>query len=161
MKKFLFQLSIVCSLAIMITMSGCTENYSNGERIGLMSKFSKKGLFFKTWEGDLVLTQTGMNQSANKDFEFSLDKDDYDETLRAKLDSAVTYGWKVKVRYHETFGYNWFGNRGETNYFVTSVEVLDKDIIGHQFGNFRNTSVVSDSALKGYIIDTLLVLRKH
>jgi hypothetical protein len=48
----------------------------------------------------------------------------------ANLDSAATYGWKVKIKYHETFGKNWFSNRGETNYFVNEVEVLDKNLQG-------------------------------
>jgi hypothetical protein len=32
---------------------GCGEGYSDGERTGIVSKFSKKGLVYKSWEGEL------------------------------------------------------------------------------------------------------------
>jgi hypothetical protein len=72
----------------------------------------------------------------------------------ATLDSAATYGWKVKVKYHETFGKNWFNNRGETNYFVKEVEVLDKDPIGNIFGNDQKAQPESG----GRVIDTIYVV---
>lgn len=124
MKNFLYVV-----LALIITGFGAsfliTENYSNGERIGYLGKFSKKGRFFKSWEGDLNVTQTGMNSSAL--FSFSVDNDDdNEEKLVAILDSAANFGWKIKVVYHEVYGYNWLRNRGETDFFVTDVVVLSK-----------------------------------
>ena len=43
---------------ITLTLTSCTENYPNGERIGMITQFSKSGLVFKTHEGHLNLTQT-------------------------------------------------------------------------------------------------------
>jgi hypothetical protein len=144
------KLFLLFSIAILFT--SCTENYSNGERIGMITKFSKKGLIWSSWEGTLNTTQTGMN-SANQ-FEFSVDNDVNDPKVIATLDSAATYGWKVKVKYHETFGKNWFNNRGETNYFVKEVEVLDKDPIGNIFGNDQKAQPESG----GKVIDTIYVV---
>jgi len=144
------KLFLLFSIAILFT--SCTENYSNGERIGMITKFSKKGLIWISWEGTLNTTQTGMN-SANQ-FEFSVDNDVNDPKVIATLDSAATYGWKVKVKYHETFGKNWFNNRGETNYFVKEVEVLDKDPIGNIFGNDQKAQPESG----GKVIDTIYVV---
>lgn len=144
------KLFLLFSIAILFT--SCTENYSNGERIGMITKFSKKGLIWSSWEGTLNTTQTGMN-SANQ-FEFSVDNDVNDPKVIAALDSAATYGWKVKVKYHETFGKNWFSNRGETNYFVKEVEVLDKDPIGNIFGNDQKAQPESG----GKVIDTIYVV---
>ena len=144
------KLFLLFSIAILFT--SCTENYSNGERIGMITKFSKKGLIWSSWEGTLNTTQTGMN-SANQ-FEFSVDNDVNDPKVIATLDSAATYGWKVKVKYHETFGKNWFNNRGETNYFVKEVEVLDKDPIGNIFGNDQKAQPESG----GRVIDTIYVV---
>lgn len=143
------KLFLLFSIAILFT--SCTENYSNGERIGMITKFSKKGLVWSSWEGTLNTTQTGMN-SANQ-FEFSVDNDDV-EFVGSTLDSAATYGWKVKIKYHEIFGKNWFSNRGETNYFVKEVQVLDKDPIGNIFGNDQKTQ--SESG--GKVIDTIYVV---
>ena len=130
--------------------TSCTENYSNGERIGMITKFSQKGLVFDSWEGSLNTTQTGMNSAAP--FEFSVDNDVNDPKVIATLDSAATEGWKVKIKYHETFGKNWFSNRGETNYFVKEVEVLDKDPMGSVFGN------KNDNSTGGRVVDTVYVV---
>ena len=126
--KFIF-----LALVAAITMTSCTENYSNGERIGMITKFSQKGLVWSSWEGTLNTTQTGMNSA--EPFEFSVDNDVNDPNVIATLDSAATQGWKVKIKYHETFGKNWFSNRGETNHFVKEVVVLDRNPIGSMFGN--------------------------
>lgn len=110
---------------VALSASGCSENYSNGERIGFVTKFSQRGIMWKSWEGELNLTQTGMNTSSL--FEFSVDNDHEDERVVKTLDSAATNGWKVKLRYHETAGKNWFSNRGDTDHFITEVVVLDRN----------------------------------
>lgn len=140
----------VAIIAAILTLSGCSENYSNGERIGVITQFSKTGNFWKSWEGHLNVTQTGMNSSVP--FDFSIDNDNEPEGLAKQLDSAAQYGWKVKLIYHETFGKNWFDNRGETNHFVNKIEVLSRDF-GNQFSSNK------DSAYRhGTIIDTIYVI---
>ena len=141
---------ISLSLGLALVMTSCTENYSNGERIGMITKFSQKGLVFDSWEGTLNTTQTGMNSA--QPFEFSVDNDVNDPKTIAKLDSAATYGWKVKIKYHQTFGKNWFSNRGETNFFVNEVHVLDKDPIGNMFGD-RTAAPTT-----GRVVDTIYVI---
>lgn len=154
MKSLLF-----AGIAILFFAS-CSENYSNGERIGLISKFSQKGAFWKSWEGDMVLTQTGMNQSANNDFEFSVDNDHEDANVIKMLDSAVNLGWKVKLTYHETIGKNWFENRGNTSHFITGVQIMDRDIVKHEFGGTPVGGMYSgiDSVRRGKVIDTIYVV---
>jgi hypothetical protein len=151
--KFIFMAFVVA-----LTMTSCTENYSNGERIGMITKFSQKGLIWNSWEGTLNTTQTGMNSA--EPFQFSVDNDVNDEKVIKTLDSAATYGWKVKIKYHETFAKNWFGNRGETNYFVKEVNVLDKNPIGSMFGNTdaKNDSKKCDCKTQGKVIDTIYVV---
>jgi hypothetical protein len=141
---------ISLSLGLALVMTSCTENYSNGERIGMITKFSQKGLVFDSWEGTLNTTQTGMNSA--QPFEFSVDNDVNDPKTIAKLDSAATYGWKVKIKYHQTFGKNWFSNRGETNFFVNEVQVLDKDPIGNMFGD------KAAAPTGGRVVDTIYVV---
>ncbi len=116
-----------------VLFTSCSENYSNGERIGVVTQFSKTGVVFKSNEGHLNVTQTGMNSSVP--FDFSIDNDNEPLGLIQTIDSAAQFGWKVKLVYHETFGKNWFGNRGETSHFVTECQVLEKN-----FGNAFNGS---------------------
>ena len=140
--------SIFAILMASLFLTSCSENYSNGERVGLITQFSKSGMIWKSYEGHLNMTQTGMNSSTP--FDFSIDNDREDQTIISKLDSAANLGWKVKITYHETFGKNWFNNRGETSHFVTGVEILDKNPVGHAFGG-TNQSV-------GKVVDTIYVV---
>lgn len=151
-------ITLLTIIALMFT--SCTENYSNGERIGMITQFSKTGLVFKTHEGHLNLTQTGMNSSSTKPFDFSVDRDNEDPKIVATLHSAATYGWKVKIKYHEVFGWNWFSNRGETDHFVSDVQVLDSNPIGHIFGDNDKTTSGSACGCKneGKVIDTIYVV---
>lgn len=149
--------NLFIALLGIIILSSCTENYSNGERIGMLTKFSQKGLVYDSWEGTLNTTQTGMNSSTP--FEFSVDNDVNDEKVIKTLDSAATNGWKVKIKYHQTYGKNWFSNRGETDYFVKEVDVLDKNPLGNLLGTPSNKSNKDcDCTTKGKVIDTIYVV---
>lgn len=140
--------SIITLLSIII-LTSCSENYSNGERIGVITQFSETGMIWKSWEGHLNVTQTGMNSSVP--FDFSIDNDRADQNVIKTLDSAAQHGWKVKLIYHETFGKNWFHNRGETSHFITEVQILERN-----FGNAFNGS--NQSKITGKIIDTIYVV---
>ena len=159
------KLKLLLGLVVTLFITSCTENYSNGERIGLVTQFSKTGLIFKTHEGHLNLTQTGMNSSSAVPFDFSVDADNEDPNIVAILDSAATYGWKVKIVYHETFGKNWFNNIGETAHFVTSVDILDRNPVGSIFNNKENnkenktnTNTECGCKVTGKVIYTIYVV---
>ena len=136
-------------LASVMLMTSCSENYSNGERVGMITKFTEKGIIWKSHEGHLNATQTGMNSAEG--FNFSVDNDKNDPVVIATLDSAASFGWKVKLEYHEVTGFNWFSNRGETDYFVNKVDVLDKNPMGMFGGNKETTTT-------GKVIDTIYVV---
>lgn len=143
---------LVAIVSALLMLQSCSENYSNGERIGLVTKFSRSGIIYKSWEGELHITQTGMNSTMN-DFEFSIDNDKEDQNVINQIDSAAQHGWKVKLTYHETFGKNWFRNRGSTSHYITGVEVLDKNMsMSQQFGQR------ADSSIRGHVIDTIYVI---
>jgi hypothetical protein len=145
MKKLFF----VSIASVLLMITSCSENYSNGERIGVITQFSETGLIWKSWEGHLNVTQTGMNSSVP--FDFSIDNDNPDQKVIKMLDSAAQHGWKVKLVYHETAGKNWFSNRGETNHFITKVEVLEKN-----FGNTFHSN--QQPKVTGKVIDTIYVV---
>lgn len=154
---------IICSLlaaATVMTLGGCKENYSNGEKVGNLIEFTKKGVIWDSWEGRLNLTQTGMNTSGAP-FSFSFDNDRKDQdSLISLMKQAQVEGWKLKIKYHEVWGLrNVLNNRGETDYFVDDVTVLDKD--------FANPLKQMGVRSQGRIVDTVYVvidkaeLQKH
>jgi len=136
------KLFLLIAMAIFI-LSSC-ENYSNGDRVGMLTKFSKSGNVWKSYEGQLNMTQTGMNTSGEA-FAFSIDNDNEPQGLVATLDSANRFGWKIKLTYHEVNFKNWFFNRGDTSYFITKCEVLDKDPIGNSFNPNDNKNAVTST----------------
>jgi len=140
---------ILTLIGTVLLLTSCSENYSNGERIGVITQFSETGLIYKSWEGHLNVTQTGMNSSVP--FDFSIDNDRPDEQVIKTLDSAAQHGWKVKLVYHETIGKNWLSNRGETDHFINRVEVLEKN-----FGNAFNGT--QEPKVTGRVIDTIYVV---
>lgn len=149
MKKTIIAVALL--ITSLFTTTSCSENYSKGERIGVITQFSETGMIWKSNEGHLNVTQTGMNSSVP--FDFSIDNDNKNQEAVNTLDSAAQHGWKVKLKYHETFGKNWFNNRGQTDHFITDVEVLEKN-----FGNaFNGNNKVTEKST-GHIIDTIYVV---
>ena len=134
---------------IIFAIVTATEDYSEGERIGFITKFSHKGRFWKSWEGELNLTQTGMNTSSL--FDFSIDNDNESSNVISMIDSAVNNGWKVKLTYHQTYFKNWLSNRGETDYFIKNIQNLDRSTLGNNNSNGTNQ-------LQGRVIDTIYVV---
>lgn len=135
-------------------VTSTTENYSNGERIGYLTKLSSKGRYWKTWEGELNLTQTGMNTSSR--FPFSIDRNNRTNSneILNDLKKALDSGQKIKITYHQTFFKNWFSNRGETNYFITSVSCnFKKNNEVESIDNINNSKY-----REGRVIDTIYVV---
>ncbi len=100
--------------------------FSEGVRAGIVMKISKRGILFKTYEGQMNLETFGAVKSKNivsETFSFSVEDTDL-EVVKALEDAART-GKRVNVRYKERFiVVPW---RGETKYFVYAVEGLDDE----------------------------------
>lgn len=151
-------IKLLSTLFIILLLTSCSENYSNGERIGVITQFSKSGIIWKSHEGHLNVTQTGMNSSVP--FDFSVDNDNEPEGVITILDSAAQHGWKVKLIYHETFGWNWLNNRGSTDHFISKVEVLEKNF-GNMFNGNTQQYIVQSTVqpiISGKTIDTIYVV---
>jgi len=88
--------------------------YSEGFRTGKLIKLSRKGIIFKTWEGELSL-------GIGHDQRWAFSIEPKDKELREKL---IEYqGKNVRVNYIERFWkIPWLG---ETKYFAKDVELLD------------------------------------
>lgn len=96
----------------------CGLTYSEGTRSGILTKVSKKGFVFKTYEGEMNIG--GLNQGDGTImpatiFNFSvLDKETYDKLEKVQ-------GRKVVVHYRQVIK-NLFW-QGDSDYFVHNVNL--------------------------------------
>jgi hypothetical protein len=90
-------------------------SYSDGDRAGVLQKFSKRGWICKTWEGEIAMYVVG--GVAPQIWEFSVRDDEVARQLQAAI------GQQVRLHYAEHRGLptNCFG---ETDYFVNRVDVV-------------------------------------
>ncbi len=92
--------------------------YSNGNRYGLLQKFSHKGNLFKTYEGEIILSSIRGNNNvplASEKFFFSVTKGKVADQLMNLQGKFVT------IHYKEKKGtLSW---RGDSPYIVDSVKV--------------------------------------
>lgn len=98
MKNFL-----ILTLAVLLT--ACGPDYSNGSRVGVVTKLSYKGIFYKSWEGELNMG--GVRQQTDSDghvstvanvFEFNADPG-----AVAALQAAMRTGAPVELTYRQWF----------------------------------------------------------
>lgn len=124
MKKALTRIFVVVLLlALALGSYFVFGNYSTGYRTGHVMKISKKGVVFKTWEGQLNVggLQEGHGDEgvATTVWNFSVT----DQSVLNNIESAVDSGKEVKLMYKEKFfQLNW---RGDTKYFVYKVEPIN------------------------------------
>jgi len=86
-------------------------HYSEGVRSGELIKFSKKGVLFKTWEGEISQGISGAQI-------FSFSVEDKNEDVIKKLETFQ--GRYVKLTYIERFATaSWLG---DSNYFIIDVK---------------------------------------
>jgi hypothetical protein len=119
MKKFafIFTLVIILLLGSFIYWK-YSFTYSEGYRAGLLQKVSLKGTFFKTYEGEIILSSIESRANvaiASEKFYFSV----VDKEVALQLEKIQ--GGSVIVHYREKNGIlPW---RGESTYLVDSVKV--------------------------------------
>jgi len=106
--------AVLAAMVVLYTLLMLWWSYSDGERAGVLQKFSQRGWVCKTYEGELAMyVVAGV---APQIWSFSV----RDETVVEELNKAV--GQHVRLHYSEHRGLptNCFG---ETDYFVDRVEI--------------------------------------
>ncbi|MFC2109652.1 6-phosphogluconate dehydrogenase [Bacteroidota bacterium] len=117
MKKFFIILisAIILGIALYIT-AVYNVTFSEGFRSGELIKVSKKGILFKTWEGEI---SQGVSEAQR--FSFSIEKD---QTRIIELMKEYQ-GQFVRLTYKERFAtFPWLG---DTLYFIIDIEKIEKD----------------------------------
>lgn len=120
-KTIIISLSILLLAAIGYTSFIYYGVYSEGVRAGTVIKLSKKGVMFKTWEGQLNIRSFGAvnsNNQLSEVFEFSIESDQ--ENIIRMLQEVSLSGERINLHYIER--YRILPWRGSTKYFVTKVE---------------------------------------
>ncbi len=95
--------------------------YDEGLRAGTVLRISKKGMFFKTYEGQLNLQTFGALKGANpimESFDFSVPASE--EQVIKDLEAVALSGERINLHYVKR--YATFPWRGDTKYYVTRVE---------------------------------------
>lgn len=120
LRKFLIIFTLSLILGLWIFYFICGLSYSDGTRSGVLTKVSRKGYIFKTYEGEMNVG--GFNQGDGTImpmviFKFSVT----DDAIYHKLDSLQ--GKKVVVTYNQVYK-NFFW-QGETDYFIHDVRVMN------------------------------------
>lgn len=92
-------------------------NYSTGERAGWVQKFSKKGWFCKTWEGELAMVS--MPGAVPEKFYFTV----WDDGVAGELNKVM--GKRVSLHYEEKVGLP-TSCFGETRHYVTHVTAVEE-----------------------------------
>lgn len=116
MKKSMFIAATI--LAIATSAAHAESCYSDGVRTGVVQKFSKKGLFIKSWEGELVMQGEKIrgNQHGIKGgnvWKFSVN----DPEVAKVIDAAVMSGNEVALKYCEAY---FQIGQTDTNYRITA-----------------------------------------
>ena len=95
--------------------------YDEGVRAGIVVRISKKGVIFKTYEGQLNLESFGALRGTSplaSTFDFSVESSD--ENVIKDLEAASLSGERVNLKYIKRYGaFPW---RGDTQYFIKEVE---------------------------------------
>jgi hypothetical protein len=92
--------------------------YSEGYRAGLLQKFSSKGMLFKTYEGEMILSSISSTRDvalASEKFLFTLTN----KSLIRQFDTLQ--GNMVIVHYRQKNGAIFW--RGDSQYLVDSVKI--------------------------------------
>ena len=106
-------------LFVLYTLFMLWWSYSEGDRAGVLQKFSKRGWVCKTYEGELAMYVVG--GVAPQIWNFSV----RDENVAKQLQGLV--GQQVRLTYseHRNLPTDCFG---ETDYFVEHVEKVDLNL---------------------------------
>jgi len=117
MKKLIIG-GVVILLGCFVLGGGCVMlggiTYSEGERTGTITKFSRKGMMIKTWEGELSMGGAVQGGTANV-WQFSVD----DPAVVEDVQEAQRVGGRWTLKYRQQWKtQSW---KGATPYFIVEV----------------------------------------
>lgn len=121
LKRLLIKTAVALFVALIaFVLFAYYGSYSTGVRAGKVIKVSKRGVIFKTLEGQLDIESFGAIKSSENQLSQTFDFSVINEQVAADLEDVALSGERVNLHYVERyFKLPW---RGETRYFITQVE---------------------------------------
>lgn len=122
-KFFMMAIALVMVVAIATVVFLMLASYGDGYRVGVIQKISKKGFFFKTYEGELSqgFIEAGQDMGASgvgtRVWYFTVENS---PTVLGQIDHAIEANKKVKLFYKEK--YTTLPWMGDTRQIVFKVE---------------------------------------
>ena len=124
-KLIIFGILVLGVLVLSFLMFG---SYGDGYRAGALTKIARKGVIFKTNEGEMFIGTSVNNADGdvesggviNNIWYFTVVNDD---ALLNKLNDALLNGHRVKLHYHQKFWKLFWV--GDSKYVVDEMEVLE------------------------------------
>lgn len=115
-------LALIVALILVKLCGGLNIPFSDGQRTGLVYKISKKGIIWKTWEGEMSMQMLERNtegQLVPKVFAFSVTS----EAVAKEIETASASGKPITIAYKQYFlrGFD----DGSTQYDATSVKTTE------------------------------------
>ncbi len=92
MRRFFLLIILLC------TLSACGQNYSDGTRVGVVTKLSQKGLFFKSWEGEMLMALPSQTVGTIQPEKFVFN---VDPAVESKVEEAMKSGKRVELMYRQ------------------------------------------------------------
>lgn len=106
---------VLIALIVAAISVACGKNYSNGDRIGVVTKLSYKGVAMKSWEGEmLVALPAGVSAIQPEVFAFNVDA-----VAVNKVKAAMDSGKRVRLVYRQWLIAPWSIDHGHV---VTDVQ---------------------------------------
>jgi len=101
--------AIVCAGVVAVVMgaagcmTGCGEGYSEGTRTGVITKFSRKGITFKSFEGEMNLGGMRQQNDANGNAQMVPNVWEFhaSDAIAPKVEEAQRAGRPVSIRYRQ------------------------------------------------------------
>jgi len=127
-------LKVAVAALIAVSLSGCLE-VSQGEKVGIITKIAKQGVFCKTWEGSIVRGGFSGGSGANgQAFDFTV----ADEATAKQIVDAMENQQEVKIHYRAEFVS--FCRSDAQSHFLTKVEVVGPKKVAEASGNTPPTA---------------------
>ncbi len=119
LRKLLYGFIGLVLFALVLSFLGTKIAYSEGDRAGVVSKFSRKGYIFKTYEGELNVGAQGQaGNMANNLWAFTVDSED--PAIVKRLEDAMLTGKRIRLHYEQRYlKFSWMG---DTEYFITRAD---------------------------------------
>lgn len=112
-------------LILFVGYNGIISDYSEGSRVGVITKLSHKGLLFKSWEGSINQGGTKLEPDSEGNNHVVLNATDFsvvDVKVVDKLQTAYKTGKRVEIVYKQWFLAPLTQN---TQYTITDIVFLD------------------------------------